>query len=252
MAKPASGTAINTGNSDATGLGAAWGLLEGTGLASADSVSGNAHPLTLASNYWATNGSGENIIRIGAGAANPLAITLPFDFAHADPWSIFFRGKMASASGQAGMVMGEQGTTNSFLWLDGSGGRFVFRDKNTNDLAATLTSSELTTIGNYMVVRDPSDSSVTLYRNGVQIQRSTSYVSGASKGGFVLNCIGNAYTGSALALVGDVEVAYVWTVAKGTGTVANLHADPYSLFSAPAPTQAVLLPRRLNRALLRT
>lgn len=228
MAKPASGTSLDTGHALYTSLVAAWGLLEGTGTSSADST-GNGHTLTLSSSgLWGTNGAGENILHITTGAHTPADIATPLLTASGTPWSIAFRAKQA-ASNNFGMVLGDDDDINNFVWFQGT--QITYRP---NGAAAsyTWTGLTLTTVYNYLLVYDGgTPGNVILYQDGVSLG---SKALATGHGAFSLDTIGNAYTSTTFAHVGDIEYVYVWNNRALNSTDAGtLHSNPYVIFSAP-------------------
>lgn len=240
MAKPASGTALDTGHALYTNLAHAWGLLEGTGTTSVDSR--GTKDLTLSSSgLWTTNGGGENIIRIGTATAAPLALatslTLGGGSAH---WSIAFRAKQATSNNE-GMILGDNSNTNDFLWF--SGGNYLrFRSSSGGDFDfSSLTT--FTTTANYLI----TSSDGKIYKDGSLVQTL-----GAFTPTLNVTHLGNGYTSTTLALVGDIEYVYVWTNRTLNLTDAGtLHTDPYVIYqSAPASTPSKAADRRGQKSKL--
>ena len=224
MAKPASGATIDTGVSLFNSMTACWPMLEGSGTTSEDLA--GARDLTFAGGggapTWSTNGSGEAIIALGTGLNAPLALASSLTLGAGNSWSIAFRAKQTNNDSQ-GQVLGNTSDTASFVWLAG-GSYFGVRNSNGDDSNfSSLTN--FTTDANYLVVYDVATGFVTLYKDGSAV--GSPQASGSSRS-IVITHLGNGYTGSSLALIGNLTYCYAWDNYAATSTDAtNLHNDPY-------------------------
>lgn len=240
MAKPASGSTLNTGHALYTSLAAVWGMLEGSGTTSADST-GNGHTLTFAGGggapTWSTDGSGDAVIAIGTALNQPLAVGTPFSLSGSSPWSIAFRFKQ-TADDDAGMVLGDKDDNSNFLWQSGSTlNQFRFRDDAASG-GSDFTNASSTTDANYVMVYDQAgDGLIHLYKDGSQIGTG---IAKPSAGSLSIDTLGNGYTSTTYALVGTLTYCYVWSGrALNSTEVSSLHSDPYQFFVAPGKSPPV-------------
>ncbi len=102
MAKPASGTALDTGHSLYPSLSFADAFLEGSGTTTADSKNGNTGTLS-SSGLWATDADGPVIRTVANNVQQPIALASPVVLSASGgvSWSIAWRTKMAATSGSA-------------------------------------------------------------------------------------------------------------------------------------------------------
>lgn len=233
MAKPASGTSLNTGHALYTALEAVWAMLEGTGTTSADST-GNGHTLTFAGGgtapTWSTDGAGDAIIALGTALTQPLAVGTPFTLADGVDWSIAWRFKQTTDSNN-GMVIGETGTQLSFVWQAGVALNGIRFRNVADDTDADFANADATTDKNYLLVNDFSgDGKLHLYINGSEVGTGVTPSGGTD---LDIDTLGNAYSSTTFALIGSFTYCYVWDGRALTSSDATaLHADPYDLFQA--------------------
>lgn len=200
MAKPASGSTLDTGHALATDMVACWPMLEGSGTTTAD-LTANNNDLTFAGGggapTWSTDGSGDAIIAIGTQLTEPLnpasAISLGASLAS---WSIAFRAKQTT-SGDKGMVFGDYSSTLPYFWFFG-GTFFGGRDNNNQNLDLSSITS-FTSDANYVIVYDGAADTYTLWKDGASVQQLTSIVSCP----VTIGTVGNAFNVSTFALVGS-------------------------------------------------
>lgn len=248
MAKPASGTALDTGHALYTSLEAVWAMLEGTGTTSADST-GNGHTLTFAGTgtppSWSTDGAGDAIIAIGTAHNQPLAVGSPFSLADNTDWSIAWRFKQ-TADNDAGMILGDKDDNNNFVWQSGTSVNGVrFRNGN-NGTNADFSNAVATTEKNYLLVNDFSgDGKLHLYIDGTQVGTG---VTPAGNTDISIDTVGNGYGGTTFALVGSLTYVYVWSGrALSSSDATVLHSDPYDFFDAGGGSLAPPVFRRSTR-----
>src|SRR5208283_3710507 len=170
MAKPAPGTAINTSDSQglATGLLAAWGMLEGSGSTSADST-GNGYTLTLDGTVsWTTIGSDPALSFAGSPSTPYKPASLASELIRAgastNDWSVAFRAKQ-TVSGTNGMVFGDAATPD-YCWLDGGNYlEFSATVANYNFTGVTLFTAD----HDYVLSYNHTGTQLSLYQDGTLI-----------------------------------------------------------------------------------
>ncbi len=228
MAKPASGTPLDTGNALYTSLAAAWGMLENTGTTSADST-GNGHTLTsVGSNGTAWGTSGGDVAITYTDDATSSPVTTPITLLGTSSWSIALRGHQ-TASDTNGMLLGDNTSTASFLWFNG-GSEFRFRSDGSTDYQFTGVTS-FTADANYLLVYDQPGAHLHLYKNGSEV--GTGFGVGANDAKLIVNTLGNGYTSNTFALTGALVYVYVWQGRALTLTDAGtLNSNPYGFFGS--------------------
>lgn len=230
MAKPASGTPLNTEHALYTSLAAAWGMLEGSDGTSADST-GNGHTLTLGTGLTWTTISGEAALDSdGSTTGQALAITSPIACAGTSPWSFAWRAKQ-DASDNDGMIAGNEnnGGANSFIWFQG--GTSLFFRSNAPSSYSFTGLTNFTADANYLLVWDQAgDAKLHLYKDGSEIGTGMSVT--ANDAAITFRSLASGYDGAGLfALTGTITYAYLWSGRALTSADAStLHADPYVIF----------------------
>ncbi len=229
MAKPASGTTLDTGNALYTSLLAVWALLEGSTTSSADSKGSNT--LTLSSSgLWSTNGGGENIIHLTSAIVTPLDLASDITLSASSSWSIAFRAKEAT-NGTAGMILGDQSGSNNFFWFK-SNSTFTYRNGSASDLDFVGSAGDTTTTANWVLTYTHTGGGVgdvKCYRNGSQVGTTQS----SKVGSLVIKALGNGYSSNTFSLIGDIEYVYIWDGrALSSGDVSTINSSPYGFFSA--------------------
>lgn len=248
MAKPASGSTLNTGHTLYSSLAACWAMLEGSGTTSADSR--GSRTLTFAGGgtppTWSTDGAGDAVIAIGTAIANPLALASSLTLSSANAWSLAWRAKQ-DASGTAGIVCGSSTTSNNFLFFNGV---TALRYRNSTPTDYDYASAQpFTTDANYLLTYDPAAASGTL-----RLYKDAAEVSGSPKtsvtGSLVMATLGGVSSVNTFALVGTITYLYVWDGRTLDGAEASaLHADPYEFFGAGGAEPAA--PSSLARSFAR-
>lgn len=226
MAKPASGTGLDTGSAFYSGLAAVWAFLEGSGGTSADSKGSNG--LTLNSGSWSTDAAGDACWHVGSAAANPVALASAIAYDGTTAWSIAWRGKQ-DANNANGMMLGNDSGTR-YLWYEG--GSDI--DYASSAGASRFNSNtDFTTERDYVLAYDPSDpiagfASSRLFTNGSADAQNPRL--GAD---LRFDRLMAGYDGtSTLGLVGTLSYFYLWSGRTLTQSEAStLHSNPYAIFS---------------------
>lgn len=229
MAKPASGTGLDTGHSLYTDLEAVYGLLEGTGSTSADSFGSN-HLTLSGSGLWGSDGDGPILALTNNADNKPAELATRIGFNGTVSFSIAFGAKQTT-SNTDGMVMGDPDSAEPYVWFNGGNYLRVKADNGANADFTSLTS--FTTQADYLLVYEfiPSVSTLLyLYKDGTLTGDSPINIAVD----FIIDSLGNGFnTGSgALALVGSLSYVYVWRGRALDATDAStLATDPYVIFA---------------------
>ncbi len=235
MAKPASGTPLDTGNALYTSTIAVYGMLEGSGTSSTDSVAGT-HNLGLAtagSGVTWTTVSGDAALAFAGCSTVAATIAMPFTLAGSSSWSVAWRGKQTTNNSN-GVFAGNElnGGDVSFLFWSG-GAQFRFRSAAHTDYDWTGITN-FTAEHNYLLVYDQPGAKLHFYVDGVQ--DGTGLTVTANDAALSLRSLGSGVDGSGtLALVGDLLYFYVWSGRALNGTDAGtLNTIPYGMFGTTA------------------
>ncbi len=230
MAKPASGTGLDTGSSlysVLTAVGSAvWGLLEGSGSTSADS-SGNGHTLTPdATATWSTNGAGEAILACSGTSGNTCPITSPIALASTSAWSFAFRLKVNVTATYESVF----GASNNDLLVNDTS---IAAYRSISGAQANFTSAgaiDWVTDADWLLTVDGLSSlKVRLYHNGTEVGDSPKTIA-AGDSQFTFSSLGSP--ASTFQFAGTLTYGYLMNGYVATGTDAsNLHSNPYFIFS---------------------
>jgi hypothetical protein len=229
MAKPASGTALDTGHALYTNLTHVWALLEGTGTTIADSRGTNTGTLR-SSGLWTTDSEGA-IVRETDGTQRTIALgsTVTLGSSNAN-WSIAFAAKQTTGNNN-GMFVGPNNAQAAYVWLRDAN-YLRFQDSAANGANFTGVTT-FTTRANYVLTHE-FESGVTdhirLYKDGSLIsdeQRPAGYDT------LAFDTIGNGWTlADDLGLEGDISYLYVWAGRLLNLTeVGTIHTNPYAIFT---------------------
>lgn len=238
MAKPASGTALNTGHALYSGLTLALGMLEGGSASVTVDSKGSRHGTlkntggTLDQGVsWTTDANGDPAIAITSASLAPVALASSLTLSNSDSWSIAWRGKQTSADGH-GILLGDPSNTADWLWYN-NGSNFAFR----NSGSSTFTFPGLTTFtteADYLFLYDFPNDKFYLYKDAVEINAGG--ISAGGAGGLInITHLGAGYNDASLNLVGTFSYCYIWAARLLDATdAAALHSDPYAMFTAAA------------------
>lgn len=242
MGKPASGASLDAGNSLYSHLTAAgsavWAMLEGSGTTSADS-SGNGHGLTLDGTCsWSTDGAGNAIVTYGGAAGgHACAVTGPPDLAGTSSWSFAWRGKITGANTFNVFAGGEASGSNiDFV----KGVRLEFDSKAGGSYKFDSYATDFLNDHDYLLVYDQPNARLHLYVDGAEVTGSPLTVA-SNDAAVKFASLGAGFDGSdSFSILGSLTYGYLMAGYAASSTDAsNLHADPYSIFSAgggsPAP-----------------
>lgn len=229
MAKPASGTALDTGHALYSGMEAIYAFLEGTGTTSEDSKGSN--DLTLSSSgLWSTDGDGPLIVTTSNSVNKPAELATRIDFDGTTSFSIAFRAKQTTGNDN-GMLMGNPDGTGNYIWLrDSNYWRVLAGGANAVNFTSLQT---FTTMADYVLTYEfilGVSNLARLYKDGTITAEGA--VSVALD--FQLESIGNGFdTGTAsLGFVGSLAYVYVWRGRVLDATeAASLSANPYGIFT---------------------
>jgi hypothetical protein len=230
VAKPASGTPLDTSHAFYPYWAACWGFLEAnTPTTSADSF--GTRTLTLSgSGLWASDSDGP-YIHITAASNTNLVPASSLTLSANTSWSILFRGKQTT-SGTAGMLCGNTGTNSTnFLFFNGPT-TLRFRDSGANNRDSTITST--TTLADYAVTYTATGAgfgNLKVYENGTLKNTITGI-----PGPLVIAALA-AGSSAGLGLAGDLRYVYVLNgLDVSQSQAASISASPYQVFGTAALT----------------
>jgi hypothetical protein len=234
MAKPASGSSLDTGHALYTSLNNVWAFLEGSGATTADSKSADTG--TLNSGSWQSDATGP-FWRTTAAAATPITLASAISLgliggSTKDPFSIAFGVKKANDSDNQGMVLGDTGNTSDFIW-EVPGSYLQYRDSGGGDhtfAGATPFSS----YADFLITYDPAANGgagyIRVYKNAVEVTGSPLTAGNANTALHIITLL-NGYTSSAFSFIGDTYYIYIWKSRALTSSDATtLHSNPYVIF----------------------
>jgi hypothetical protein len=225
VAKPASGTALNTGHALYSALTAAGsvvlGELEGLGATTADS-SGNANTLTINASgsglTWGTDGAGDACLNC-AGASLTVAGSLatPIVLDGTGSYTIWVKCKQ-TANDNNGMICGNEnnGGVTAFLAI----------------LSGVLRLRTVT--GGTTVNYDQPGAKVHAYQDGTEI--GTGQAVASNRGAITIRSVWSGYQGNGtLSFVGRGSLFYLAKGYSGSGSDAtSINSAPYGVFGTPA------------------
>ncbi len=235
MAKPASGTALDTGNALFTSLTAVWGMLEGTGTTSADST-GNGHTLTLNTSgsgvTWSTDANADACLAFAGCTTVAAPITSPIAFNGTASYSFAWRGKQTSADSN-GIFAGNEnnGSLVQFLFWS-SGTLFRARTNTIGQVDYDFGITSAVTEANWLLVYDQPGAKLHLWQNGVE--SGTGMTVTTNQAGMTWRSLGSGYDAVGdLVLIGKLSYGYLWSGRALTGSDAStLNSNPYVIFQS--------------------
>lgn len=200
--------------------------------------SGNSNDLTTASgtpNITTTGGE----TAFGGGALNLdntdneyLSLGSTQTFAATDAWSVSFWAKRNNGS-DPGMVMGNAGVRNSFIWANDAFNGLRFRPESSNSASNDFTAPKDSSFHHYVMVADGTGK-LTAYVDNGPAQVITPALSGTS---FTINAIGYAYDSTDYTFGGQLDEVYIFDEAIDSTTVNSL----FTVNAVPEPSSAALI-----------
>ena len=242
MAKPASGSTVDTEHALAASMVNCWAFLEGSGSTSADSVVASSNTATLDGASWTTE-SGDNCLSNSTAAdAAPVTLASPVTLDGAGDWTIAWRAKATTADNN-GMVCGDKSDTNDFVW--GNGSQIQFR--NSAGTTQALTRGDQTTLHDYVLTYTQSTNTLELYVDGSSI--TSANPSGTST--ILIDAIMGGYS-TDFAHVGTYHYLMLWSGrALSSGDVSTFYSDPYAMLEAPVVDAITLTAPTANQVIQR-
>jgi hypothetical protein len=221
VAKPASGTALDTGGTYYSALAGVWALLEGTGTTTADSKGSRTGTFNNTA-AWGTNGGGDAVLSIPSGAGY---VALSSALALTSSWWVAFRAGLATTNDN-GMFLGDADTGSNYLWgQNGGGATKLITFKGTGGTGGWNT-TDMTVVSDYFL--SANGTTLTLYRDGTGLGTITP----ATNTDWSLKHLGTAFDLSSLNLHGTLEYAYAASGSSSGTDATYFHATPYGIFSA--------------------
>jgi hypothetical protein len=225
VAKPASGTALDTGHALYPNLAGYWGFLENSGTTSNDSF-GTNHVGTFSNATWGVDSAGDPCISLSTNnTAKPLPLTSTITLGGGStPWSLAWRMKQTT-SNTDGMLLGNSANTADFVWHDG--GAFL-RYRNTASANADFAATVFTTEKDYVLTWDGTNARA--YVNGSADANNPISITGS----LVIDTFGNGYdvASAQFGLKGTISYIGYWTNRTLSGAEAtSLAGNPYQIFS---------------------
>lgn len=220
MTKPSSGAAIDGAHALASGLTAAWAMLEGTGTTSVDSQ-GTNHLTLSSAGLWSTDANGALLSSDGS-TVRPAALTTAINHGGADDWTVCI-GYKQNAVGNDGILFGKNGGTTDYYYAQGATRTRVKINNTNRDFAG----GDWTTQTNAVIAYDASAQTLTLFIDGVQYGQ----LSSVSSAPLEFDTLLNGYTTADFALAGTVSYCYYYDARALTLSEAlSVHNDPYLFF----------------------
>lgn len=242
MAKPASGTALNAGHALAPNY-ACWAFLEGSGLTSADSVSGNTHALALTNNAaivaWSTDANGDACVNFPNASATPITMAAPVTIPGSHSWSVALDFTKA-ADDTNDTPFGNGNNSLPEYWEFHTTGLYEVINDGVNFTAYNFsTPTSFTSRALYGFTFDHSAGSnrLRMYKNGTEV--ASSPISGAASLRLYLSIIGSGYDGvsASKGLQGKISLLYIYDDrVLSAGEWVTLTADPYAMFGTGSST----------------
>jgi hypothetical protein len=182
---------------------------------------------------------GDGALSLDHTANEWLSMTTELSFALTDAWSVSFWAKQSAASltlNSTGMVMGDSGTTASFIWNTSNSGQ-VTGGNGTGGLRFRPASGGVGAgNNNYAVGTDTNYNHVAMVADGtgkltVYYNNGTPMVTAVASGGtiFDINAIGNGYSSNGFTFGGQLDEIYIFDEAIDSTTVNSL----FSLNAVP-------------------
>lgn len=226
MAKPASGSTLDTGHALYTSLSHVWAILESSGTTTADSKGGITGTLagTVA---FGSDGTGPYLVTTSGTGKLTLASTVTLSSSWSIAWAATNTG-----NDNNGMMAGS-GSSAGYLWEEG-GTAIFYRPSSGGDVSFTTDTSQ-TAEADRVLTHDGSGT-YKLYKDGTLVNT----VTGAGSASWAIDRLMSGFSGDTFSLVGKLRYFYTWSGRVLTLTEAgNIHTDPYNFFSSGGPGLSV-------------
>lgn len=173
------------------------------------------------------------LVPVGSGALqldgldhSYIALASSLTFSATNPWSVAFWAQRGETNAGKGMVLGERGTTDDFIWLNDTFTGLRFRNSSGGNIEFTV--SRNTNLHHYALVATGS-SNLSLYLDGLLSQTATGTTS------FTIDTVGQAYTTNVnhYAFQGRLDDVRVYGRALDSNTVAALYQMKNATNAAP-------------------
>ncbi len=138
---------------------------------------------------------------LALGRGSYLLLTSPIRFAAWAPWSVTFWGRRGVIS-KEGMVIGEHGTHDDFIWLNSKFDGFRFR--NSLDVSYDFVTSMDTDLHHYALAADGTGNLV-LYVDGEHSSEKT-----GTNTSIIMTAVGSAYNAAGLTFNGSLDEVRVF------------------------------------------
>jgi hypothetical protein len=248
MAKPASGSTLNTGHALYTNLQNAWAFLEGSGTTSVDSRSANNLTLDGGGNViWDTDASGDNVININSFVARPLALDSLINVPNSGDWTIAWGMDQDDADDLRGMILGTylEGTRSYLFARNGTNLSYRYKEESITVSFGDAADDFKANI-NCVLAFSNSSGDAKLYIDGVLVDTKALVTTRSLD----IDTIGHASTSVNTSFIGLMKYVYVWVGRELNATeAAALTTDPYDFFTPATPPDEVTIayPRIINR-----
>ena len=200
--------------------------------------SGNANDLTTAvgtpniTNVAAETAFGGGALNLTHTDNEYLSLSSPLVFGAADAWSVSFWAQR-NATSDAGMVIGNAGVRNSFIWTTEAFNGMRFRPQSSSSASNDFTAPKDFSFHHYVMVADGTGQ-LSLYVDNGAPETKTSATGGTS---FTVNAVGYAYDNTNYTFGGQIDEIYVFDEAIDASIVSSL----FSSNAIPEPASAALL-----------
>lgn len=196
-------------------------------------ASGNTNDATLSGNAALTASLpavplGTGALRLDGLYTSHVTLASTIQFSSLSPWTIAFWAQQDAPVTNHGMVIGERGTTDDFIWLNVQFTGLRFRSSASPQQTIDFTAPKDTNLHHYALVASGS-SNLTLYIDGVRSETKTNGTS------FTIDTVGQAYNASLpYGFMGVLDDVRVYAGMLGDAEILAL----YNLRSPP-PTSSV-------------
>lgn len=231
MAKPVSGSALDTNSTYYDSLSNAWGFLEGSGTFSVDSRTRLNATFSHTDISWTTNAS-EAVIS-STNTANHAWIDLnqTVSLEAGVSWTIAFNMHLNEFLSDG--VLLANSAEDSYVAMMAGGSPHI-RVYSTTGRLYTFTNFAYTVASNYAIVYDSTIEQMLFYKDGA-VSSGVDVLSPSESGLELNRMIGDSSALVGQTLEGVLRYMYIWPGrALDSSLVADLHTDPYRIYSSTA------------------